>query len=252
MNILICGFAGKMGQTIYNLAKKTKDLTVTEGLVLPEMLEDYKGKFEGVNVISNINEGKLADIVIDFSFHTVTKQVLDFCVSSNIPLVLGTTGHTNEELKQIEEASKKIAIFKSNNMSVGVYVLNELIKEATKRLENWDIEIIEKHHHHKVDAPSGTAKMMVDSVREVKKDINVVVGRTEGDAKRNNNDVTLHSIRGGGYVGEHEIEYVSDSEVIKITHEAFSKEVFADGALKATQFLYGKKAGLYNMKNLFQ
>ncbi len=251
MNILICGFAGKMGQTIYNLSKKNKNLVVTEGLVLPEMLNDYKGKYEGFNIISNINESCNADIVIDFSFHTVTKQVLDFCMLKNIPLVLGTTGHTQEELKQIEDASKKIAIFKSNNMSVGVYVLNELIKEATKRLNGWDIEIIEKHHKHKVDAPSGTAKMMVDSVREVKSNINVVVGRTQGDAKREDSDITLHSIRGGGYVGEHEIEYISDSEVIKITHEAFSKEVFADGALKATMFLYGKKAGLYNMKNLF-
>ena len=251
MNILICGFAGKMGQTIYNLSKRYKDLIVTEGLVLPEVINEYKGKYEGVNIIDNINESKNADVVIDFSFHTFTKQVLDFCVSKKIPLVLGTTGHTTEELKDIEEASKKVAIFKSNNMSVGVYVLNELIKEATKRLENWDIEIVEKHHHHKVDAPSGTAKMMVDSVTEVKKNVNLVVGRTAGDAKRNNNDVTIHSIRGGGYVGEHEIEYVSDSEVIKITHEAFSKEVFAYGALKAVQFIYGKNAGLYNMKNLF-
>ena len=251
MNILICGFAGKMGQTIYNLSKKISGLVVTEGLVLPEMLSEHKGKYEGVNVISNIKESKNADCVIDFSFHTVTKEILDFCVSKNIPLVLGTTGHTQEELEEVNKASKKIAIFKSNNMSVGIYVLNELIKEATKRLKDWDIEIIEKHHNAKVDAPSGTAVMMLDSVKEVKSDINTVVGRNQGYSKRKPSDVCVHSIRGGGYVGEHEIEYISDSEVIKITHEAFSKEVFADGALKASKFLYGKPAGLYTMKNLF-
>lgn len=250
MNILICGFAGKMGQTIYNLSKKSKDLEVTEGLVIPEMLNDYKEKFEGVNIISNINESKTADCVIDFSFHTVTKDVLDFCVSKNIPLVLGTTGHTEEELKYINDASKKIAIFKSNNMSVGVYILNQLIIEATKKMKDWNIEIIEKHHNEKADSPSGTAKMMLESVKEIKKDINVLVGRNEGYAKRNNNDVCVHSIRAGGYAGEHEIDYVSNSEVIKITHEAFSRDVFADGALKASKFIIGKKAGLYNMKNL--
>ncbi len=251
MNILICGFAGKMGQTIYNLSKRYKNLTVTEGLVLPEMLNDYKDKYEGVSIISNINESKNADCVIDFSFHTVTKEVLDFCVAKKIPLVLGTTGHTEEELKFISEASKKVAIFKSNNMSVGVHILNELIREATKRLYDWDIEIIEKHHNMKADAPSGTARMMLESVKDVKKDINVVIGRNEGYSKRQPNEVTVHSIRGGGYVGEHEIEFISDSEVIKITHEAFSKEVFADGALKASLFLKDKQAGLYNMKNLF-
>lgn len=251
MNILICGFAGKMGQTIYNLTKKTSNLVVTEGLVLPEMLNDYKGNYEGVNVISDINESKNADCVIDFSFHTATKQVLDFCVERKIPLVLGTTGHTEEELDEVKKASLKVAIFKSNNMSVGVYVLNELIKEATKRLAGWDIEIVEKHHKHKQDAPSGTAKMMLESVMEVKKDVEVLVGRTQGYNKRKPNEICVHSIRAGGYIGEHEIEYASDSEVIKITHEAFSKEVFAEGALKACEFIVNKPAGLYNMKNLF-
>ena len=251
MNILICGFTGKMGQAIYELTKQSTDLVVTEGLDLQEKCESLKNNFPNVNLISNIQNSKTAQVVIDFSFHGAIKSILDFCTSKKLPLVIGTTAHTEEELKLIENASKIIPIFKSSNYSQGVYVLVELIKNATKMLDGWDIEIVEKHHSKKLDTPSGTAKMMIDGVKSVKTDAIELIGRTKEAQKRTQQEIGVHSIRGGGIVGEHEIEFISNSETIKITHEAFSRNVFAEGCLKAVKFLHSKPAGLYQMKNLF-
>lgn len=252
MNILISGFSGKMGQTIYNSAKKDKDLVVTEGFVLPSEVESCQAAHKDVKIFGSLNESTNCDVVIDFSHNSITSTVLDFCVKNKKPLVLATTGLTEEHLKQVSEASKVIPIFKSSNMSEGVFVLLNLIKKATNMLNGWDIEIVEKHHNAKKDAPSGTGLMMANEVTQIRKDAELVFGRTPLSEKRKPQEIGIHAIRGGGYVGEHEIDFINENEVIKITHEAFSKSVFADGALKAAKFIANKPANLYEMKNLFE
>lgn len=252
MNILICGFSGKMGQTIYNCAKKDKDLIVTEGFVAPSEVESCQNANKEVFVFGDINKSKNCDIVIDFSHNSITSTVLDFCVKNKKPLVLATTGLTEVHEKQIAEAAKVIPIFKSSNMSEGVFVLLNLIKKATSMLDGWDVEIIEKHHNLKKDSPSGTGLMMAREVSQIRTDAELVFGRTPASGKRQKQEIGIHAIRGGGYVGDHEIDFISENEVIKISHEAFSKSVFADGALKAAKFLINKPAALYTMKNLFE
>lgn len=252
MNILICGFSGKMGQTIYNCTKKDKDLVVTEGLVLPAEVEACQNAHKEVKVFGDINMSTNCDIVIDFSHFSLTSTVIDFCVKNKKPLVLATTGLTAKHESEVEEASKVIPIFKSSNMSEGVFVLLNLIKKATQMLDGWDVEIIEKHHNLKKDAPSGTGLMMAREVSQIRQDAELVFGRTPASEKRKPQEIGIHAIRGGGYVGDHEIDFISENEVIKISHEAFSKSVFADGALKAAKFLINKPANLYTMKNLFE
>ncbi|MBQ3214027.1 MAG: 4-hydroxy-tetrahydrodipicolinate reductase [Clostridia bacterium] len=252
MNILISGFSGKMGQTIYNCAKKDKDLVVTEGFVLPSEVESCQAAHKDVKVFGCLDESTNCDVVIDFSHNSITSKVLDFCVKNKKPLVLATTGLTEEHLKQVKEASKVIPIFKSSNMSEGVFVLLNLIKKATNMLNGWDIEIVEKHHNAKKDAPSGTGLMMANEVTQIRKDAELVFGRNPASEKRKPQEIGIHAVRGGGYVGEHEIDFINENEVIKITHEAFSKSVFADGALKAAKFIVNKPANLYEMKNLFE
>ena len=177
---------------------------------------------------------------------------IDFCVKNKTPLVLATKGLTAKHENEVEEASKVIPIFKSSNMSEGVFVLLNLIKKATQMLDGWDVEIIEKHHNLKKDAPSGTGLMMAREVSQIRQDAELVFGRTPASEKRKPQEIGIHAIRGGGYVGDHEIDFISENEVIKISHEAFSKSVFADGALKAAKFLINKPANLYTMKNLFE
>ena len=251
MKVLLSGFCGKMGQVVYNQSKNFADIEITEGFDRKEIIDNFSCNFDGVNLISDLSMSKNCDLVIDFSHFSNVKKILDFCVKNNKPLVLATTGLDSELESEVLKASNNIPIFKSSNMSEGVYVLLNLINKATKMLHGWDIEIVEKHHRDKVDAPSGTGLMMLDEVKAERKDATALIGRNRESGKRNPNEIGMHSIRGGGIVGEHEIEFISDNESIKITHEAFSKGIFADGALKAALFLLNKKAGLYTMKNLF-
>lgn len=251
MNIMICGFCGKMGQTVFNTAKNFNDINVVEGLDRQEAIDDYRCELQALKLVSNINDATKCDVVVDFSHFSLTKIILDYCVKNKKPLVLATTGIKKEDEQNIIEASKVIPIFRSSNMSEGVFVLLNLINKATQMLEGWDIEIIEKHHSHKADAPSGTGVMMLNEVKSQRGGVEAVYGRNPSSSKRTPQEVGLHSIRGGGVVGEHEINFFNEHETIKISHEAFSKGIFAEGALKAAKFIYGKQAGLYGMKNLF-
>ena len=249
MNILISGFCGKMGQTVYKQAQNFSDITVVEGYDRKESIEKFGSC--GVKLIDDLNNSSLCDVVIDFSHFSVVPTVLDFCVKNKKPLVLATTGIKEEDEQKIIEASKVIPIFRSSNMSEGVFVLLKLLKQATAMLNGWEIEIIEKHHNKKIDAPSGTAKMMLSEVLSEREDLNVIYGRDSSSGKRQPNDICVHSLRGGGVVGEHEISFFNENEIISINHEALSKGIFADGAIKAAKFLYGKENGLYAMKDLF-
>ena len=202
------------------------------------------------NIYKNIAEfdGE-ADCIIDFSNHLATKDVTEYAVKRNIPLVVATTGQTTEELSMIKEASKEIPLFYSQNMSLGVAVLSCLAKITAKAFPDADIEIIEKHHNQKLDVPSGTAILLADAIKSVKDDCEYNIGRHEY-GKRKKNEIGIHAIRMGGEVGTHEIIFAMGSQVLTLKHEAENRSLFAEGALSAADFLVKQEAGFYNMDNI--
>ena len=191
------------------------------------------------------------DVIIDFSSPTTLDSILDFCLKTNTPAVLCSTGYSNEDIEKINNASKKIALFRSANMSLGVNLLIDLVKKASEILgESFDVEIIEKHHNQKVDSPSGTALMLADGVKEVLTDKFYVYGREGLVGKRDKNEIGIHAVRGGNIVGEHDVIFAGENETVTLSHTATDRGVFALGAIKAGKFLIGKKSGLYNMSDV--
>ena len=202
---------------------------------------NYKDLKEIVNKI---------DGIIDFSHFSLTEEILKYAIEINSPLVIATTGHTDEQKLKIEEASKKIAILKATNTSLGVNIMNQIVSYATKLLADFDIELIEKHHNRKLDAPSGTAVTLLEVINEsFSEKKNFVYGR-EGNKKREKNEIGVHAIRAGNIVGEHTVIFSSGDEIIEIKHEALSRKIFADGAVKAILSLTNKPSGLYLMKDI--
>jgi 4-hydroxy-tetrahydrodipicolinate reductase len=178
---------------------------------------------------------------------------LEYAKSKNIPIVLCTTGYTQEQITKIEEYSKEVSIFRSANMSLGVNIVNNILKKVSAVLyNNYDIEIIEKHHNQKVDAPSGTALLLANTIKSaIPEETNFIYGR-EGIGRRNHKDIGIHAIRGGSIVGDHEVIFAGQGETIEINHYAVSRDVFAAGALKACEYMAGKPSGLYSMDNLLE
>ena len=202
---------------------------------------NYKDLKEIVNKI---------DGIIDFSHFSLKEEILKYAIEINSPLVIATTGHTDEQKLKIEEASKKIAILKATNTSLGVNIMNQIVSYATKLLADFDIELIEKHHNRKIDAPSGTAVTLLEVINEsFSEKKNFVYGR-EGNKKREKNEIGVHAIRAGNIVGEHTVIFSSGDEIIEIKHEALSRKIFADGAVKAILSLTNKPSGLYLMKDI--
>ena len=190
------------------------------------------------------------DCIVDFSHHTVTPALLDFAMARKIPTVLCTTGHTPEEKAKIALAAEKIPLFFSANMSLGVALLVELAKQAASAFPEAEIEIIEKHHDRKIDAPSGTALMLADALCEVRPEATLNCGRS-GQGKRTREEIGIHAIRMGNIVGEHEVMIGTPNQTITLKHEAHDRALFAEGALAAAEFLCkGRSAGLYNMTDL--
>ena len=195
-----------------------------------------------VNPLENIAVNADFDVIIDFSHHSATKKLLEFAKEKNKPVLIATTGHTSEEEKIIKEYSKYIYIIKATNTSIGVFSLNKLVKLATTLLYDYDIEIVEAHHNRKIDSPSGTAKTIAKNIQNVKKDLDIVTNRTY---KRESNEIGIHSVRAGNIVGEHKIIFAGEDEVIEIKHTAFSRKIFAIGAIKLAEKLNEKSSGLY-------
>ncbi len=196
-----------------------------------------------------------ADVIIDCSYHTTVKNLLDYALKTKTPAVICTTGHTDDEVHLIRDSSAKIAVLKSRNMSLGINLLCELTKKAAAVLgEDYDVEIIEAHHRNKLDAPSGTALMLADAAREVRENSGVadeyVYDRTSRREKRPSNEIGISSIRGGTIVGEHEVIFSGEDEVIKLSHSAGSRNLFASGAIRAALFLDGKSSGFYTMSDV--
>ena len=188
-------------------------------------------------------------MIIDFSHHSLTGELLDFAEKRNLPVVLATTGQTEEERQRIQEAAEKIPIFRAANYSLGIAALTDLVKRAVALYPDAEIEIVEQHHDRKLDAPSGTALALFNAVKEVRPNAVANLGRS-GMGKRTENEVGIHAIRMGNIVGVHEVMIGTQNERITLKHEAFSRGVFADGSLKAAAFLMGKEPGMYDMKDL--
>lgn len=245
MKVLVSGYNGYMGQVLSSMIKKDDELELICGV-------DKAINCEGDTIKCFTSFGDVnidVDIVVDFSHHSLTKELIDFGIKKNLPLVIATTGQTDEEKNTIYEASKKIPIFYAANYSIGISVLIEATKSIIKHMSNADIEIVETHHNRKLDAPSGTALKIAEGIKDVKPDANFVLGRS-GNKKRDKNDVGISAIRLGNVVGKHEVLVSTEHECISIKHEAYDRGLFAEGAINAIKFIKGKPAGLYNMKDM--
>lgn len=192
-----------------------------------------------------------ADVLIDFSNHVCTDEILTYAVSRKVPAVICTTGQTQEELDKIKQASASVPIFRSGNMSLGIAVLSDLVKRAVSMFPTADVEIVEMHHNRKLDVPSGTALMLADAVKSQRPEAVFNIGRPEG-GRRDPNEIGIHSLRMGNEVGTHTVYINTGNEVLILTHQAQSRAVFADGALKAAECLIRQQPGLYSMKEMLQ
>ncbi len=250
MKILLNGIGGFMGREVLAAAEKGyAGATVVGGIDLcAEGAGEipFAGDFARAEVLFPAGT---ADCLVDFSHHACTEALLDFAVKTKIPLVLATTGQTEEELAAVRRAADEIPIFHSANMSLGVALLVKLAKEAARAMPEAEIEIIEKHHDRKIDAPSGTAMMLYRELETVRPNAKAVLGRS-GQGKRTPDEIGIHAIRMGNIVGEHEVMLCTNSQSITLKHEAYSRSLFADGALSAAAFLVTRGPGLYDMHDL--
>ena len=245
--VIMHGCNGKMGQTITEMCKDDSEIEIVAGIDLYDGIKNDYPVFPNISVCD-----VKADAVIDFSNAKAVDDLLIYCEEKQVPVVLCTTGLSEEQLAKVKQVSGHVAVLKSANMSLGINLLIELSKEAAKILGNqFDIEIVEKHHNLKLDAPSGTALMIADGISEqLDEDPQYVYDRHSYRRKRSKNEIGIHSVRGGTIVGEHEVIFAGHDEVVTISHQAQSKEVFAVGAVNAAVFLKDQKAGMYNMGNL--
>lgn len=244
------GCNGKMGQVITGLVK------ADEGIELVAGIDTYTGIQNDYPVFENIEQCDVqADVIIDFSNAGAVDALLGYCAGRQVPVVLCTTGLSEEQLEKVREASKKTAVLKSANMSLGINLLMKLLKDAAKVLgpAGFDIELVEKHHNQKVDAPSGTALALADSINEaVDGGYEYVYDRSQVRRKREKKELGISAVRGGTIVGDHEVIFAGADEVIEFKHTAYSKAVFGKGAVEAAKFLAGKPAGIYDMSDVIQ
>ena len=247
MKIIVNGAGGRMGKEVINLAKNGfRGAELVTGVdINAQQNTDFRCCTNWKDVKEN------ADCIVDFSNHAGTASLLAYAVSKKMPVVIATTGHTDREILMIKEASKQIPIFWSANMSLGVALLVELAKVAAKTMPDADIEIIEKHHNRKLDAPSGTALMIANAIKKVRDKARLVFGRY-GQTKRGKDEIGIHAVRMGNIVGEHEVLIGTDNETRTIKHEAHNRALFAEGALAAASFIITKPAGLYSMQDMIE
>lgn len=244
--IILCGCNGKMGQVITRCVEERGD-QVAAGIDITGVQKNCYPVFRTPGEV-NVK----GDVIIDFSHPSVLPSLLEFALARKLPAVISTTGYSEADIASIHEAAKQIPIFFSGNMSLGINLLIELAQRAAAVLgDGFDIEIVEKHHNQKVDAPSGTAYMLANGIAEVLEEKpEYVYDRHAVRKKRAKNEIGIHSVRGGTIVGEHEVIFAGHDEVITLSHSAQSKEVFAVGSVNAALFLIGKPSGLYSMNDL--
>lgn len=250
IKVIMHGCNGKMGQVISGLIAADPDVEMAAGI---DVWDDGHNVYP---VFQNIEDCDVeADCLIDFSTAAAVEKMLDYCVEKKLPCVLCTTGLTEAQLKKVAEASGKTAILKSANMSLGINLLLKMLKEAAGVLApaGFDIEIVEKHHNLKVDAPSGTALALADSINEeFAHEYEYVFDRSSRREKRPQKEIGISAVRGGTIVGDHDVIFAGADEVITFSHTAYSKAVFGKGAVQAAKFLAGKEAGMYNMGHVIE
>jgi 4-hydroxy-tetrahydrodipicolinate reductase len=246
--IIMHGCNGKMGQVISEIVRAEETATIVAGI---DIMDNKENEYPVFTNISDCNVE--ADVIIDFASTKAIESLLAYAVERKIPAVLCTTGLSDDQLAKVEEASHSVAILRSANMSLGVNTLLRLLQDVAKVLApaNYDIEIVEKHHNLKIDAPSGTALALADSINEaLNNEYSYVYDRSQKREQRDAKEIGISAVRGGTIIGEHEIIFAGLDEVIEIKHTAYSKSIFAKGAVSAAKYLAGKPAGKYDMSDV--
>lgn len=246
-NIAICGANGKMGKVIFDVIYNRDDCRVVAGIDLNTQ------QYSDFPIVAKPSDLAVKpDVIIDFSHPSTLNMLTEYCLTNGVPVVFATTGYSAEQIEQIKKTAQQIPVFFTFNMSLGINLLVELAKKATAVLGNqFDIEIVEKHHNQKIDSPSGTAIMLADSINQIINNrCQYIYDRHSQRKKRDKNEIGISSIRGGTIVGEHEVIFAGRDEVITLSHKAFSKEVFAVGSVNAALFIKDKNKGLYDMSQL--
>ncbi|NLM10964.1 MAG: 4-hydroxy-tetrahydrodipicolinate reductase [Clostridiaceae bacterium] len=247
VRILLSGCNGKMGQVITNIARYREDVKIVAGFDIDDSVRnDYP-------VFTQLDQCNVpVDVIVDFSHPAALLNVLNYAVSGKIPLIVATTGLSDEQVSKLKEYSRNIPILFSANMSLGVNLLLELVQKAAKLLySNFDIEIVERHHNQKIDAPSGTALALADAINQaLPEKYRYVYDRHTNRVKRSKDEIGIHAIRGGNIAGDHTVIFAGNDEIIELRHVANSKEIFGVGALKAAVFIHDKEPNFYSMKDL--
>ncbi len=238
-----------MGLAVSALVAERKDVQIIAGIDINTASVAPASGFPVYQSISEFTEK--ADVIVDFSHHSSLPSLIDYAIKTHTPIVVCTTGHTENEIALMHEASKKVAVFSSGNMSIGINLLIELCKKASETLGiAFDVEIAEKHHNKKLDAPSGTALMIANAIRDTRESTEYIYDRHNERRQRSSDEIGIHSIRGGTIVGEHEVIFAGHNEMITLSHTAMSREIFASGAIRAATFLNGKPSGMYSMSDV--
>ncbi len=248
VKMIMHGCNGAMGRTITELVAAQKDILIVAGV---DKNLEFKQDYPVYNSLEEVKEE--ADVIVDFASATAVDHLLDYCVKKKMPVVLCTTGLSKEQVEKISETAKETAVLRSANMSLGINLLLKLVKEAAKTLavSDFDIEIVEKHHNQKLDAPSGTALALADSINEaLNNEYHYEYDRSKRHEKRDEKEIGISAVRGGSIVGEHDVIFAGKDEVVTFSHTAYSKAIFGKGAIEAAKFLAGKPAGLYNMSDV--
>ena len=249
IKVILHGSSGRMGNVVVTLAKAPADIEIVAGVdKFPNEQE-----FPVYESIKDVKEE--ADVVIDFSNSEAVDELLDYCVEKKLPVVLCTTGLSDDQLDRVVIESKIIPILRSANMSIGINLLLSLVKEAAHVLKDkgFDIEIVEKHHRNKLDAPSGTAIALAEAAEDgIEESMNFVYDRTHQRKKREDNEIGFSSVRGGSITGDHDVIFAGIDETLTLSHTAYSREIFAKGALAAAKYLYDKTPGLYSMQDVIK
>lgn len=247
IKILLSGCNGAMGQVITKLAEKKENLKIVAGY---DVNTSIKNTYPVFNNLSQCNVD--VDVIIDFSHPAALENLLKYAIAKKIPSVIATTGLANSQINSLKEVSKDIPVFYAANMSIGVNLLINLVKKAAKVLEkDFDIEIVEKHHNLKIDAPSGTALALADAVNTILDEKQeYVYDRHSRRKKRSKKEIGIHAVRGGTIVGDHSVIFAGNDEIVELNHIAMSKEIFAEGSLNAAMFMHGKDIGMYGMDDL--
>lgn len=246
-DIILFGAGGRMGRAISALAAEGNKINIVAGVD-----PFFKDGIAPYPIYSNVFDlTEKADAIVDFSHHSMTADMIKYALEKKTGVVIATTGHDEAELELIKNASKEIPVLKSGNMSLGINLLMALTRKAAQLLPGFDIEIVEEHHKKKLDAPSGTAKMLAEAAAKARGGGTIIYDRHSRREERGEDEIGISSVRGGSIVGEHQVIFAGDNEVIRLSHSASSRELFATGALTAAEFISKSNPGYYTMEDIF-